>query len=368
MNFLWYDPVYIREYLEWKRQSPDIVESQLGNQSCQNLYLINKMFSDKPRGVIHDITGHVKHPFNITARRTYNWQHNARSFDQVCLDTAQKISLATNKPIAVLWSGGIDSTVALVSLLQTVPWNRISVVCNADSQSEYMTLWQDIISPNFHVMDFEAWQNQAADYFTVSGDAGDTVWSVIDHSFYNQSHYFNTPWKDWANRELFPSLDFIEEFCTWSGRDIKTVLDLRTWFYLCCKWQDKSMELFVKRPGLTDKDATGFFDFSDDFLTWTMNNLDNIIGDTWQSYKLPAKKFIFSFHKDRNYLENKEKEYSISIISKGIHWLLKNNQAKFAIDENYHGHTLPSWPFLDFHQFEDWNDVHKLIPMKYLVD
>ena len=366
MSFLWYDTYFIQAYWRLKRQTSNSHEYDLNDTEWHNLYLLNRLFSQNPWGVIIDRTENIPHPFNMVNRRRYQWRQESRGFDEICLATAKKISESTNRPLAVKWSGGIDSTVALVALLQTVDWDRIVVVCTKDGHDEYPGLWKDIIEPNLTVMDPAVWIEEAPQYFTITGDAGDTTWAVIDDSFFAHSQIFPTSWKDWVNRSLFPELDFVEKFNSWSGREIKTVLELRTWFYLCCKWQDKAMRLYYDRPDITDRDGSPFFDFDDSFDVWTMNNLDKIIGDTWQSYKMVAKEFIYRFHPDEDYLKNKTKGYSQGL-QKEYHWIIKNNRAKFAIDKNYKSHVLPSWPFMDMHQFEDWNDQYQLIPMRYLI-
>ena len=367
MKFLYYNDQWIYKYWLTKLQGePSRFETNFRNLDWFNFYRINQMMSSHPQDMIQDRSGHVPHPCNIVTANPYEWRQDSTDFATVSLNTAKKIADSTDRPIAVLWSGGIDSTVALVALLQTVDWKRVTVVCDKKSVAEAPDLWENIIKPNLDVISLEAWWENPHQFFSVTGDAGDTTWAVLDHSAYEQHELFHKSWDQVLDLSLMENnKDFVYEFCSWSGRTIDTYLELRTWFYLCCKWQSKAMLTYYHRPGLTSKDACAFYDFDSNFNVWTMNNIDKIIGNTWQQYKVPAKKFIYDFDKNIDYYNNKEKEYSGSNHTYKI-WHMKNNKLSFAIDENYNAHGLDCLPFMDMHLFENWNDQYQLIPMEYL--
>jgi hypothetical protein len=366
MKFYWYNNENIRIYLRHKLKNPDAYEHKMGDVRYRKLYKINKLFSSRPWGMIHDITDHVPNPMNIQTNVAYKFVPTGDSFDKVALDAAGKIANSTDRKIAVTWSGGIDSTAALVALLQTVPMSRLTIVCNQNSIDEFPNFYYEVIEKNIETITHNNWFEKALSFFNVSGDAGDTVWGALDNSFWSgQSQNFNSPWQGWLNQDII-DIDFVEEFCSWSGTKINTVLDLRVWFYLCCKWQDKAMRFYFNRPGLTLNTAVPFYNLDNSFQNWTMNNLESIIGPQWTDYKIPAKKFINNFFKDDNYFLNKTKFESTSMHWSTNLWTVKNNGACFALDTNYHNHVLPSWPLLDAVQIEDWNDQYHLIPSNIL--
>lgn len=71
------------------------------------------------------------------------------SFEQVCDNRAtQLVTLAEqrNCNINVMWSGGIDSTTALVALLRTGKKDRIRVVLSKASIGEYPKFYRDVVS------------------------------------------------------------------------------------------------------------------------------------------------------------------------------------------------------------------------------
>lgn len=366
MKFYWYSDGYLETYIQNKRDSLLASQYNFGDPRYKKLHQINKIFSPAPWGMLHDISNNVSHPFNVITENKYSYRLCDKNFKEVCLDVAKQIVDSTDRKISVNWSGGIDSTVALVSMLQTVPSDQLVVVCDQNSIDEYPTFYHDVIKNKIETISLATWFDRAPEFFSVSGDAGDTVWAIIDDTFWNNHHdSLNKNWRAWAKSDMI-DFEFIEEFCSWSGVNINSVLELRTWFYLCCKWQDKATKIYRDRPRLTRSDAVGFYNYNNDFQIWTMNNLDKIVGPRWTDYKMPAKKFIYDYHDDKDYLYNKTKMDSPSIVYRSSLWQIKNNANKFAIDHTYHSHCLPSWPFVDQVQFEDWNDQHQLIPHNIL--
>jgi hypothetical protein len=299
MKYYWFHDPLIRNYLRAKFKNHAITEHDFGSQDYKKLHQINRCFSSRPWGILQDTTNHVPHHFNIKTKNPYEFSVEHRSFGEVCLQTAQEISDSTDRPIAVFWSGGIDSTAVLVALAQTVDVKRINVVCNQGSIDEFPSFYHEKIKPNFAVLS-PSWLHQHyQEYFSVSGDGGDTVWAVIDDSFWaKDQHRLHKSWQDCIDTAIMPDIDFVEEFCSWSGVPIETWLDLRAWFYLSCKWQSKCMRPYWIRQDLTDSDIVAFYDWDNSFRCWTMNNLDRMIGDTWQQYKMPAKEFIYDYHHD----------------------------------------------------------------------
>jgi hypothetical protein len=361
MNFFWYHDRLIQQYLRAKFKNPSLTEHQFGNESYQKLHQINCCFSSRPWGMLHDISNHVHHPFNIVTKNPYQYTTQNKNFGELCIETAVKIANITDRPIAVAWSGGIDSTAALVALMQTVDLNRITVVCNNNSIDEFPSFYKNKIENRVNVISLTELSNRYYDFFTVSGDGGDTVWAVIDESFWiNNQHKIQLPWQDCIDRTIIDDMDFVEDFCSWSGVEIKSWLDLRTWFYLCCKWQDKCMRPYYLRQDVTDKDTVAFYGLDSSFQNWTMNNLEKIIGTTWQDYKIPAKEFIHQYHQDSDYLQNKSKVNSFSIeldLNSTYH-----TYTRIAVSEYFSGPRLPSWPFIDYAEIEDFNDRDGLIP------
>lgn len=378
MKFYWYNNSHLRTYLQTKRKNPDTGVYDFGDPRYKKLNSIQRAFNpDPPPGVVidnpfkidnmfgmlHDNSNHVPHPFNVVTKTPYQYRTCDKTFEQVCLDVAKKIADTTTQKISVNWSGGIDSTIALVALLRTVSPDRIAVTCDQSSIDEYPEFYRDFIKDRIETLDILEWCKRAPEFYSISGDAGDAVFgSILEPFWITTGTKLNMPWRDWLADVDWVDKQFVEEFCTWSGVNIHTVLDLRTWFFLCCKWQDKAMKLYTDCPGLNKSNASPFFDYDDSFQIWTMNNLDQLSVPDWASYKMPGKDFIYQYHPDKNYYNNKTKGYSVNMTYRSVLWKIKSGTNKFAIDTNYGNHVVPCWPFVDQVHFENWNDQYHLIP------
>jgi hypothetical protein len=337
---------------------------RFGDNNYQKLHQINLCFSSQPWGMLHDITNHVPHPFNILTKTSYQYLEQKQSFEDICIATAEKIAAMTDRDIAISWSGGIDSTSALVALMQTVPHNRLTVVCNNASIEEFPSFYEEKIKNQLNTISPVELNQNYSNFFTVTGDGGDAVWGTIDDSFWTKHQYnLHRPWSECIDKNIIDDIDFIEEFCSWSGVELSTWLQLRIWFYMCCKWQDKCMRAYNLHHHMTNTDTIAFYD-DQRFQHWTMNNLDKIIGTKWEDYKIPAKQFIYQYHKDSGYLKNKTKvnSNSLSFDLTSVY----QSYLKIAVFENYSGPHLPSWPFIDYAEIEDFNDANVLIPSHLL--
>lgn len=366
MKFRWYDVDYLRPLLI------DIVERNLGVEiKDESYFAIDGNFKtlhqlqqllEYQQMIIFDNTGHVKHPFNVIVNTPYNYRPSYQNFDEICIYTAEKISQCTNKKIAVLWSGGIDSTVALVALLQTVPHDRLVVVANQHSIDEYQNFYNDIIHKKIKTIGLQQWSATVDAFYTVSGDAGDGIWAGnLKPDWEQYGPDIHRPWQQIIATDSL-DINFVSQMCRWSGREIRSYLDLRAWFVIGFTSSARHMEFYNKHPSLSKDHGTGFYSFNDFFRIWTINNTDKIIGDTWEDYKWPAKKFIYQYHPDQLYLKYKLKEYSVSVRPEINRWIIKNKKTNFAISEDYQHIDLENWPIIDEMGFKRWNAEHQLIP------
>jgi hypothetical protein len=367
MNFYWYHSGIFKCYFQAKFKNPSMTDHALGSDDYQKLHKINLCFSKNPWGMLHDITNHVEHPFNIITKTGYSYKNQTKTFGNICIETAEKILTMSDRAIAVFWSGGIDSTAALVAMLQTAPLDRITVVCNQASIDEFPSFYEHKIKNRVKIMSpTECIQNYNK-FYIITGSGGDTVWGVIDESFWkDHQHNIHKHWKDVIDKTIIDDIDFVEEFCSWSNVDINDWVSLRTWFYLCCKWQDKCVHPYSYCNYFKEEDIVAFYDIDNTFQNWTVNNLDKIIGDTWHDYKIPAKEFIHQYHLDTDYLKTKSKVDSIS-----LNYDLSSNYnscLRIAVDEKFSSVHLPSLPFVDYAEIEDFNDTQMLIPSHLLTN
>jgi len=281
-----------------------------GYEELSQLYRINQMFSSSPWGEIVDRMSLTKYPFQVHVRLPWQIQNSTAYLETLCQEEVNEIVLKNPGPYNIYWSGGIDSTLVLVSFMKSVSASLIKVYGNSGSIQENTWFYEKYIRPNVEF--FDSVTVTPSEGVIISGDCGDTIWAVLEseHIFGSKiSEYIYKPWIEWFHHcdtnENF--LEFANTFMSRAGRPINTLLEARWWFYMICKSQSKA----VLKLWLPTKSKIINFYESQRLESWAWRNLDNIIkGKDWKSYKWPAKNIIYNFDHNKDYQKNKTKEYS----------------------------------------------------------
>jgi len=249
----------------------------------------------------------------------------SESFEQVCDARAvELVDLAEQKncSITLMWSGGIDSTTALVSLLKTGKTSRLKVILSKASIGEYPKFYKDVIQielPNQHfVVENPKLLLDSRD-INLTGEIGDQIFgSAAIFKAFKRDKIFQ-PYQTYISQEFSDRLSDQIKKCP---IELKTTFDFLWWFNFSMKYQNVQFRLYpsVQLPFGT---ITHFFD-TNNFQLWSLNNPDKKIKHTLESYKYIAKDYIYSYHKDDNYRDNKLKVGSLQLGS-----------IPFSIDENY---------------------------------
>lgn len=115
--------------------------------------------------------------------------------DSRALDILDKIN--QGKQIAVMYSGGIDSTVIMVSILKNIPENlrtRIVVCASSESLIENPSFWKNHIKPNFKIIDSSKVKYDdliEQGFVPVTADEGDCIFGTVFglNLYYNYDFY-----------------------------------------------------------------------------------------------------------------------------------------------------------------------------------
>ena len=282
---------------------------------------------------------------------TENYSH-----DELCNQRAIElfnISKFTGKRIALMWSGGIDSTTVLTSFIKNLSKDdleNISIILNLTSILENKQYYKKYIQGKFHIIpsfDFEISNNFFEQYILIHGDPGDGVYGPSTTMYWNliESGEFSNSWQD--NQQLMIRMldEFIkrgkgkcllipEGFGQWyinkvsdnirevNPAGIDSISDWWWWHYLNMKWEDVLWHHFNEhKKNLRDEIATkhiedyltNTFYNTSKFQSWSYSNLKNHISTDIRKHKLPAKKYIFELDHNQEYFENKRKTPSLSI-------------------------------------------------------
>jgi hypothetical protein len=263
------------------------------------------------------------------------------SYKNLCAQRAADLVLLAARldaHIYVFWSGGVDSTCALVSLLEHCKdKQRIVVLLTEKSVLEYPLFFAQHIrgklrhAPADLFVDLLDGQNvivsgEHNDQLFGSDIIGDAIalFGIETITGRLQRELLTSLFEYRLNGDRETALFFSSLF----GRlmetapvTLKTNFDLLWWINFALKWQTVYMRsLIFSRHALSCEHVKTFYQpfFNTvEFQLWSMNNLDKRIKDHWRTYKWPAKDVIFEFTGDADYRENKIKHRSLqSLLSK----------------------------------------------------
>ena len=275
-------------------------------------------------GPINRIDEDFAHHFDFTpVPIDYN---TTLSFSEVSLLSAENLWVkAKNKKIVLFWSGGIDSTVALVSLIMTnSEWQKqlIILTSNYSVTVEYPLFYEKFLKDkveikfltNHEFFDAELFKD---DFVVVDGTCGDQLWGcnaladMIDdidkpyHEFFNHD-VFNKIYKMGSKLSLKKNtINYIELLIEKFPIKTTTIAELYWLLTFTHKWDVVRLRhtSYIKDVSRFGK-MNAFFN-TENFQRWTMCNADKRLQKEWNTYKQPAKDFIYTFTKDSEYQINK---------------------------------------------------------------
>lgn len=118
------------------------------------------------------------------------------------------------------------------------------------------------------------------------------------------------------------------------------------WINFATKWQSVYMRILTysqnKSSLKMEENYTTFYG-TKEFQLWALNNSDNLIGDTINSSKLVAKKYILDYNNDLEYLD-KPKIGSLAFI-------IRQKNMSMMIDEN--GNFIEHYPTKEYFNYDN---------------
>lgn len=287
-----------------------------------------------------DRTGHFN-PFHISYDPIPEVKEFNKSWEECCMEAAKNL-WKLKKPIELFWSGGIDSSGALIALLETKSKSDIlNIRYTQDSIDEFPLMWEKMVKdknnslPHKEMLDDLLFENH--DIIKVTGECGDQCFGS-DALHANLDKHADD-WETiltWPNGQLFAAksdvpkdtqenyeykrtqlAELLFEHVDYCPFEIKTIFDLFWWCNFCFKWQDVDSRMIFTYSTTTEWKSTISFYNTDNFQRWSIVNHDIKHGGTWETYKQPAKEYINKYIKDENYRKNKTKEPSLIKILAG---------------------------------------------------
>jgi hypothetical protein len=254
----------------------------------------------------------------------------------------------------VFWSGGIDSTLMLVSFLKQATKaqrENIVVLMTEDSITENPNFYRDHVRGKFRIESANVFPHiLGTNNMLIGGEGNDQLFgsdvvgkfirqfgpSVI-HAAYSRDTFFtyfnqNAQYPDIINFYL----DLFEKLKAACPIELRSNFDLLWWINFALKWQSVFMRvLSYTSPRYTDRVDSAYvrnyydhFYITDEFQLWSLNNQDKKIKDEWRTYKWPCKDIIYDYSKDADYRDNKLKHGS-------LYGVLVQRSPFHFIDSNY---------------------------------
>lgn len=223
--------------------------------------------------------------------------------------------------ICVSYSGGIDSTTALVSLLkhkndyQDV---EIITVMSNDSYYEYPEFYENHLKSETTVEwvePLEVMSRLSADRekpcYIVTGEIGDQLFGS-QIMFNVGTKKMDIPWGTFLSVPDYMLLKNIAEKNPFFDED-KSYGNFLWWINFTLKYQWVQLRMYSQLETVAFEDIIHFFD-TEDYQKWAISNPMQVKFPDYslpQTYKLPAKEYIFAFCNDLWYLKSKKKVPSL---------------------------------------------------------
>lgn len=250
------------------------------------------------------------------------------SFEDTCDWRAEDViafcELSGQAHINLMWSGGIDSTVALVSLLKTGRrdiLDRVQIVLSEHSIAEYPWFYHNFIDGAFAVIDAATtlYDRFYEDSIVVTGEFGDQIfgsdlvelvaqvtgWEAIKSADYKDTvmaYFTHCAGKEAAARFFSLYQPIVHE----SPIPIRNAFDFLWFWNFSQKFQSVGYRgLLYSSPENIKRNAGRIFNFfeSPHFQAWSLaNHAKKMTGD-WLTYKNPAKKYVCQYTGDWDFMQ-----------------------------------------------------------------
>lgn len=331
---------------------------------------VNKSFA--PNLFICDRTGVITTPIKtkvLPMAVMPAFQKIDNSFSDVCDARAKELltkAEQTNRKLVVMYSGGVDSTLILCSLLKNATDEQLKnviVLLNQDSIDENPNFFRDYIIKKFNCISsykFSYYMGNDNFIFT-SGENGDQlmgstlireyrkkkipddVFKSVEGNEHLIIDFFKTQGGSIYSENLF---HLYKKMADAAPIEIDTIYKYFWWMNFCLKWQNVYVRMLVfsqHRSTLKlDENYTSFYG-TQDFQLWAMNNCDNLLVKEPYNTKMTMKDYILDVNGDADYI-NKPKIGSLGA-------LFKRKANVMSIDENLK--YSDDFPGEEYYNFEN---------------
>ena len=268
-------------------------------------------------------------------------QNNAGSFADASDEQANNLKETMqqqNQPLAVFWSGGIDSTVAVSAIIKnfnSAELENVTVFANNQSYYENPIFFHHVIKQyglktvNFKNLSNMAIQSIFDQYLVTDGEPADKLWiatMAIQFESTNGQGALDKPYQQSADKFIkfltgYMSLtqaqvyyEYLMQSIDNAGVEIATMGDLFWWINFNFHWIEHLLLWYAQFPV---KSSSTYAQYKKNYRPWyntvayqmwsLMDRPKSLIPDQHHLYKMTAKQYIHDLINDPFYLNYKSK-------------------------------------------------------------
>lgn len=274
---------------------------------------------------VYDRTGNLPHYLTIAKGKhpippkVYGYN---KSFFEVSEQRCKEL-LSLNKPIQVMWSGGLDSTYILFMLRHFAnDKDQVRVYGTYNSIIESGDLFDRRIKNEF-IYDITVGRDNRLKYqedcIFVSGMCGNQLFGPTDNMFatggtamfHHTLGTAETIYEPYANNVNPELLEFLDPIIKTSPKKLETIADLRWYCIFNLDWYTALYEHKIMLDPIRANKIQGFFD-SEEFQSWAVNTKEpftKIRGDA-NTHRWQMRQVLAELFGEFDYAKNKPKKIS----------------------------------------------------------
>ena len=347
-DLAWYNSVDIFHKLDARTDMPRATTGSNWDDYCNmpghdtfkhlfNFFAFNMSITDR--------TGILQIPVKTVVLpecRMPEFQTVTYDYSELCEQRARFLldhAIATNRKLVIMYSGGIDSTLILVSLLKISTLkelkNHVIVLLSDLSIQENPIFYKDYISKLFVMDSSYLLHNYLGNdrYVVVNGEGNDQLFGSAVADSISQIFGMDYVFSSYSTDKIIdimqakiPDRVALEKIVNNLNRliaaapiELPSIYHYFWWINFALKWQSvymRSMAFTTPKYALSVKPLVNYFSFfiTPEMQLWAMNNPHMLIKNTWASYKFHCKDIIYNFNRDADYRDNKVKVGSLAFL------------------------------------------------------
>ena len=315
----------------------DTVRPYLSNSYCKELFEKYRKYGMDTQNFVYDRTGTIPHYINIKPNLAVipTVDNFNKSFETVVKERCEEL-LSYGKTINVVWSGGIDSTLALFGLIKYAnDKSQIKVYGTYSSILESGDMFDRYILPlgiEHKISVTKTKEFEDSDQIYVTGFMGNQLFGPTDDFSKNSAvtlfhHQFNyeDPLAHYSKCITDEMFEFLKPMIEASPKKIETVRDLRWWFIFNLDWYTAKFDALVNTKNRSD--VFHFFD-TEDFQRYAISTKEpftKVVGDSL-THRWVMRELIEEYSGNKHYAWNK---------TKGVSNLSNSNPSWMFLLEDY---------------------------------